>query len=513
MKALKNYIKEKESITELKSERTEISKSHNKYDLNNNFNTNILHNKNNTKMESSILNHGLNNSNNNHANILLSNSYELKDSKINNEIFDQLKKFLDEESKSIKYRNIIMKYFSDFNEYLNKKRKRKRNNTNNLFNKGVNVNCIIKKININDALSFVNEKYKSYKKDTKNCILSKMRKYIKLINNEFTLDFKTKILFPRKLVKDTRLNESELISLINGYKMKNDLENLIIFYFLYYSGLTFSCISRIILNNFKMDFSLLLFKKGILKRINIPLIIKNNLIIFARQRRNKSQFFFYELYKGNKTLSRTDFIKFNFSETLNLYNENANKKYSLIKDFSKMRKYKILSKKYYSLFDFTYNSINNEFTLLSDNSKYEKNDYNNNSILLSLDSQCNSFKNDNRQQINDETILNHLNKSNNKLNKDKKKIRTNEKKLVFKNKIKKRKENIPKNLEFSSIESDKKKEYLLIKEIDPLFDNKNSNIFFRKRFSCNLNRCIKDELNKKKNILFNSLISSFSENN
>jgi hypothetical protein len=79
-----------------------------------------------------------------------------------------------------------------------------------------------------------------------------------------------------------------------------------------------------------MDFSLLLFKKGILKRINIPLVIKNNLIIFARQRRNKSQLFFYELYKGNKTLSRTDFIKFNFSETLNLYNENANKKYSLI---------------------------------------------------------------------------------------------------------------------------------------------------------------------------------------
>ena len=99
-----------------------------------------------------------------------------------------------------------------------------------------------------------------------------------------------------------------------------------------------------------------------------------------------------------------------------------------------MRKYKILSKKYYySLFDFTYYSINNEFTLLSDNSKYEKNDYNNNSILLSLDSQYNSFKNDNRQQINDETILNHLNKSNNKLNKDRKKIRTNEKKLVFKN--------------------------------------------------------------------------------
>jgi hypothetical protein len=110
-----------------------------------------------------------------------------------------------------------------------------------------------------------------------------------------------------------------------------------------------------------MDFSLLIFKKGILKRINIPLVIKNNLIIFARQRRNKSQLFFYELYKGNKTLSRTDFIKFNFSETLNLYNENANKKYSLIKDFSKMRKYKILSKKYYSLFDFTYYSINNEF--------------------------------------------------------------------------------------------------------------------------------------------------------
>ena len=82
--------------------------------------------------------------------------------------------------------------------------------------------------------------------------------------------------------------------------MKNDLENLIILYFLYYSGLTFSNISIIILNNFKMDFSLLIFKKGILKRINIPLVIKNNLIIFALQRINISQHFFYELYKGNK---------------------------------------------------------------------------------------------------------------------------------------------------------------------------------------------------------------------
>ena len=57
MNAFKNYIKEKESIIELKTERTEISKSHNKYDLNNNIYTKILHDKNNIKMESSILNH------------------------------------------------------------------------------------------------------------------------------------------------------------------------------------------------------------------------------------------------------------------------------------------------------------------------------------------------------------------------------------------------------------------------------------------------------------------------
>ena len=64
-----------------------------------------------------------------------------------------------------------MKYFSDFNEYLNKRRKRNKNYTNNFFNKGANV------ININDALPFVNKKFKSYKEDTQNYIFWKERKY------------------------------------------------------------------------------------------------------------------------------------------------------------------------------------------------------------------------------------------------------------------------------------------------------------------------------------------------
>ena len=82
-----------------------------------------------------------------------------------------------------------------------------------------------------------------------------MRKYVRLINNNFIQDFESKISFKKKKDKYTVLSNDELISITNCFKKRNDIQNLTIFYFLYYSGLNFSTISRILLRNFKKGFS------------------------------------------------------------------------------------------------------------------------------------------------------------------------------------------------------------------------------------------------------------------
>ena len=86
-----------------------------------------------------------------------------------------------------------------------------------------------------------------------------------------------------------------------------------------------------------MNFSLLIIKHGRKKKINIPKIIQELLIMLNEQRKNLSQFFFYEGYKDNKTLRRTEFIKHNFSQAMISKNINYNIRLNLIREFSKTR--------------------------------------------------------------------------------------------------------------------------------------------------------------------------------
>ena len=197
-----------------------------------------------------------------------------------------------------------------------------------------------------------------------------MRKYVRLINNDFIQDFESKISFKKKKDKYTVLSNDELISITNCFKKRNDIQNLTIFYFLYYSGLNFSTISRILLRNFKKGFQMVYIKKGSLKKIYIPLVIQNCLIKLFREKKNERNYFFYESYLGKKILSRTEYIKREFSFAFNSVNELSKKiKSILLSEFCFQRKYKILTDRFYYLFEFSNLNDNDNFSVFSFESK------------------------------------------------------------------------------------------------------------------------------------------------
>ena len=160
--------------------------------------------------------------------------------------------------------------------------------------------------------------------------------------------------------------------------MKNDFENLIIFYFLYYSGITFSDISRIRLSNFKSCFSILQIKKGKTKNIHIPSVIQTGLIILFKRKKNLTQIFFYDFITDTNEISRIELLKKRFSLSLKSCIEISQETIIyLLGSFSKTRGHKILSEKLYYLFDINYKQFNNQLYL-----EYEEktNDKNNNII-------------------------------------------------------------------------------------------------------------------------------------
>lgn len=67
-------------------------------------------------------------------------------------------------SDSLKYKDKINKYFNKYNDD--------------------EIILSIKEINIDDAYSFINKTYKNYKTSTRMFILSKLREYIRILNND-----------------------------------------------------------------------------------------------------------------------------------------------------------------------------------------------------------------------------------------------------------------------------------------------------------------------------------------
>ena len=138
----------------------------------------------------SIFNNNCNNTetNNNNPNI----------DKLKIHFFKELNRILEIETQSEGYKEIINKYFVDLIEFLKNTKNKSKTNKNNINNDDNKTLFYIDKVNINDFYAFVKEKYKNYKNTTKNYILSKLRKYIRLLNKDYSINYKKKLLFPRK---------------------------------------------------------------------------------------------------------------------------------------------------------------------------------------------------------------------------------------------------------------------------------------------------------------------------
>ena len=425
-------------------------------------------------------------------------------------LFEQLKNILDKKCQCIRYKNAINKYFFDFIEFLNKRKRKIKNTKKNEKDTNNKIIYNINEINIDDAYYFVYQKYKNYKENTKKYILSKLRRYIRILNNNEALNFKNKLSFPRKKKKENDFSDKDLIILLNYLKMKNDFENLIIFYFLYYSGITFSDISRIRLSNFKSCFSILQIKKGKKKYIHIPSVIQTDLIILFKRKQNLKQTFFYESISDATEISRIELLKKQFSLSLKSCIEISQEKIIyLLGTFSKTRGHKILSEKLYHLFDINYKQFNNQLYLEYEEKTKDKNnnnieevknneliskeydaDNNNNESLensFSLYDTPNIIKNKNIYSLTDREEINKLKNSYSDIS-----------------------NNEQTSLLFSSIDILDEKSISIDINNKSILNKKKASNFLGKKTKFNLNSKKIYETRNKKHILDN-LISSFNE--
>ena len=70
------------------------------------------------------------------------------------------------------------------------KKKKNGNKIVKIVEEDKTINYYINKIKLIDAYSFVNKKYKTYNLETKQYILSKMKKYINLLNGDKIMNYK-----------------------------------------------------------------------------------------------------------------------------------------------------------------------------------------------------------------------------------------------------------------------------------------------------------------------------------
>lgn len=267
-----------------------------------------------------------------------------------NDILIRLNIILNQESQSKEYKRRIFKIFKEIIQFIKIKKPDKMVST--VLNDGKN-NDTIKRINISDVYNFImaNDRFK--KESTKKYMLLRIRRYIRLLNGEEKLNYKQKILFKNNNNSIVKAKEQELIKILKFLRDYSTLQIQIIFYLLYFSGLNYSMVARITLNNFKQSFGILNMKKGkiILKR-KFPTFIQNLLIDFFHNKNNKTKFFFYDVIKESKEIKRTSLVKNNITNTiLNIKDISSNNLENILSDFSRLRKSKVLNEKYFYLFD------------------------------------------------------------------------------------------------------------------------------------------------------------------
>ena len=234
----------------------------------------------------------------------------------------------------------------------------------------------LERIKISDVYEFFDNKYNNNSKNKSlNYILSRIRKYIRLINDEPNLNYNKKIEFKNKNRKEV-LSSLEQILFIKYLKEKNDLQILLLFYFLYYLGFTFSKVSRIRITDFKNSLSTLNIKKGKLQRYKIIPVIVENIYEFIKVKPNESKYLFYDYFLDSKMLSRVNYIKDKFITSFrSSHLFSLEKEKLLIKNLNKTRSPKRISNSFKFVFDkiieISNNFINselNDFNQLNENS-------------------------------------------------------------------------------------------------------------------------------------------------
>ena len=279
-------------------------------------------------------------------------------------------------------KNRTKNIFQNFINYLN--------NNNNSINKKKNhkpSNSFIydKRIKITDVTKFIDYKYKQSTDLTIHNMKIRMRKYVRLLNNEPKLNFQKKL---NKIIQNNHSedNKSKGIKKIIKYlSSKSNLLNILLFYFLYYIGLNYSLVSRLMIKNFKQDFKVLLIQKGtkIIKHYFPKQIINVLYYYFMESRSFKSKYFFNDNIKEQKHQSRTQYIK---NEVKEFFDEIPDikeiNKQKLLSEFSRLRNSKRLTKNSYCLFDQTFTKENDIIKINTKNNNYckfeDESDYINN---------------------------------------------------------------------------------------------------------------------------------------
>lgn len=305
----------------------------------------------------------------------------------NENFFDKIENLLNKEKISNNHKNRIKNIFLNFFDYL------KLNDNELKADKNeINANNVLslKRINICDAYNFVKYGAK-YKKDSSiKFILSIMRKYIRLINEEPYLNYKTRIHFIKNENKKD-LTYRQQLALIKFLKENYDIQTLLLFYFLYYLGLNYSTVSRILKGNFNKNFSELKIRKKKFRRYKIIPSIKKNIEEFIKNSREEKKFLFFEEIDNYKNSNRYKFIRQKIIDVLQscyyIYKEQIN---YIISIFYRTRNPKKIMNKINEYLDYEIGISNG--IINSEISKFDYDEKLDNELPISEDSSYMDYK-------------------------------------------------------------------------------------------------------------------------
>ena len=117
--------------------------------------------------------------------------------------------------------------------------------------------------------------------------------------------------------KTNIISRMESLAIINTIKDDNNLEMLLIYYFLYIKGLNFTAVSRLLLTHFRNGFKYLILKKGKKSKYKIDISISQKLYEYFKCQKYNTKFFFFNNIIDNEKTTRVSFIKGKMENILN----------------------------------------------------------------------------------------------------------------------------------------------------------------------------------------------------